>query len=158
MYTHTTYTHATTQHVYVSIHMQTTCTCMHMHAHTQHMMCTCTHTTYTCMHTLHSHTGEENYSRAVRLFVFPLEPFPFQRASDGREVCKQCWHDPLTHSWTLVSVPDPKLTPAWIAFSIAHGELKVSMCGMRSGDETSRTQVRRSLKMRQGWLTPSISS
>ena len=28
-------------------------------------------------------------------------------------------------SWTLVSVPDPKPTPAWITFSITHRKLKV---------------------------------
>jgi len=41
----------------------------------------------------------------------------------------------------LVSVPDPKPTPAWIAFSIARGEglgldWKRYTCRMRSGDET----------------------
>ena len=34
----------------------------------------------------------------------------------------------------LVSVPDPKPTPAWIAFSIARG--KRYTCWMRSGNET----------------------
>lgn len=71
-YTCTHTLHVTLPHVLLNTHT----TYIYMH----------THNTYVCIHTLHSHVGEENYSRVVRLFVFPREPSPFQRAS-ARKVC-----------------------------------------------------------------------
>ena len=104
--------------------------------------CSCT-----CMHTLHSHAGEENYSRAVRLFVFPLAPFPFQRASDGREVCKQCWHEPsetVKRDTSLGTRPNQLQRGS---LSVSHtGNWKWYTCQMGSGDESSRTQVRGNLE------------